>query len=1217
MDQRLHSKILFLVFFVLSGNLLWGQATLPVTRTVWNAGAPTGWTDNGTGSYTSSFACGDSNMGKLDTTGDYYQVWFDVAPADLTFVLKGASASGGSTVKVQESVDGVSWSDIGTYTDYSGGCASPITLGLTSTSRYVKILYDVKVGGNYGVDDLSITALAATKATLPINRTVWGINETGWMNDTDAYTVGGSALRLDASGDFVSVCFLGTACELNVRLSASGSGWAGVAKIQSSSDGTTWTDLETITAIGSSNLDGIVVGPLAIPATATSVRVLYDTKTSGNLRVDDFELLECPASPTACYTDNGNMSIQPVTLNSDNDNWEVITNSPNATTYNGYGYCNCASPSELWLVSPSFDLGAVTTRTLKFFVGEDYTGASMEVLWSTTGDVNTPGDWTSIASITSGATGTQSIDISALSGNPVFFGVKYTSTGQNGSSSSWFLHNFRIEATPDCTTTVLASCVISDITLSNINTTCNQNGTATDGSDDYFTADVTLTFANPPATGTLDLTGDVVGTYSIAVGSLGATSYTFTGVQLTADGTGIDLTATFSGDLLCTLSKIDITTGVSPCVDPSQWIFAPSTPAEVLVGQTTTITVCNADDNGDLVTQGFIPPDPSFFAFSLPGTTVVSGPTGTGPCYDFEVTFDQAGVFTMYAADAGSVLAFDQQNIGVVFPSCAVISEVSGATTQAERYVEIFNPTCADMDISGFKLEQWSQNGNLVYTLTVPASTILGAFETFVFANTPASIGGCGEDTALNGNGDDTYILKDASNRTLDQFGELGVDGDSQPWGYSGMVAIRDYDVCCGNLGAFDNAATGWTFATTTSATPCEHVTIAPYGAGTFTADKECTDIAGWTHYYDTANRYLLFSVKKNGQDIGAIGDAGFAVNLYANSTSSLLSTGTGNYVTNPDGWEIMNRYWKLDVATGKEPSAAVNVKFYYTTDDYNYIAGDNGEAITAAAHSELYAWKINDYTTWNMDPTSLHPTVPFAGAYDQDGFWQYTNAGAASSLDWYYNTILTDFHYAEYQVGHFGAGGLGVGGATGDGAFPVELLSFEAIATPRNQVALSWKTASEVDNDYFVVEHSLDGNRFAQLGKVDGNGTTSEMSSYEFLHQKPILGVNYYRLKQIDIDGSYTYSPIKSVLVDKTTKIFTVRPTLVQEQVYLTLMSENRSDVQIDIISIVGKIITTQSTQVNGFTTYDLNLSDLKSGTYFIKVSSNGISQTEKIVKY
>lgn len=106
------------------------------------------------------------------------------------------------------------------------------------------------------------------------------------------------------------------------------------------------------------------------------------------------------------------------------------------------------------------------------------------------------------------------------------------------------------------------ACDITDIQTSNISP-CNDNGTPGDGSDDFFTADVTVSFVNAPITGTLEITGD--GTASVSVTGL-TSPHTFVGVQMPSDGGAIDLTATFSAEGACTLNDTNTGTAPAPCV---------------------------------------------------------------------------------------------------------------------------------------------------------------------------------------------------------------------------------------------------------------------------------------------------------------------------------------------------------------------------------------------------------------------------------------------------------------------------------------------------------------------------------------------------------------------------------------------------------------------------------------------------------------------------
>jgi hypothetical protein len=93
-------------------------------------------------------------------------------------------------------------------------------------------------------------------------------------------------------------------------------------------------------------------------------------------------------------------------------------------------------------------------------------------------------------------------------------------------------------------------------------------------------------------------------------------------------------------------------------------------------------------------------------------------------------------------------------------------------------------------------------------------------------------------------------------------------------------------------------------------------------------------------------------------------------------------------------------------------------------------------------------------------------------------------------------------------------------------GPLPVSLLSFEGRRVGAT-VALNWATASEQRNDHFVVERSLEGANFLALGTVGGHGTSAATHAYTFVDAQPVAGAAYYRLRQVDTDGTASYSPV------------------------------------------------------------------------------------------
>ncbi len=94
----------------------------------------------------------------------------------------------------------------------------------------------------------------------------------------------------------------------------------------------------------------------------------------------------------------------------------------------------------------------------------------------------------------------------------------------------------------------------------------------------------------------------------------------------------------------------------------------------------------------------------------------------------------------------------------------------------------------------------------------------------------------------------------------------------------------------------------------------------------------------------------------------------------------------------------------------------------------------------------------------------------------------------------------------------------------------PITLLSFSVTTCRGEAVCINWETASEVNNDFFTLERSKDAIQFQSIARLKGNGNSNEQLSYSFVDDLPYTGVSYYRLKQTDYNGVYTYSNIETI---------------------------------------------------------------------------------------
>jgi|GEM_PF-6558953 len=176
----------------------------------------------------------------------------------------------------------------------------------------------------------------------------------------------------------------------------------------------------------------------------------------------------------------------------------------------------------------------------------------------------------------------------------------------------------------------------------------------------------------------------------------------------------------------------------------------------------------------------------------------------------------------------------------------------------------------------------------------------------------------------------------------------------------------------------------------------------------------------------------------------------------------------------------------------------------------------------------------------------------------------------------------------------------------------PVELIYFNAKAQG-SAALLSWSTAWEKDNKGFFLERSADGIQFETIGSVKGNGSTTNISTYQYIDEQPLDGISYYRLKQLDINGAFTYSEIRSVSFygNQTVQIF---PNPAKD--FLTVNFDLDEKCEIRIYKVLGVEIQNVRIEKN-YSTYTIDLANLASGSYIVELNSASVKTTKQFLKY
>ena len=314
------------------------------------------------------------------------------------------------------------------------------------------------------------------------------------------------------------------------------------------------------------------------------------------------------------------------------------------------------------------------------------------------------------------------------------------------------------------------------------------------------------------------------------------------------------------------------------------------------------------------------------------------------------------------------------------------------------------------------------------------------------------------------------------------------------------------------------------------------------------------------------------------------------AQNYYASSTKNL----DGNNATS------------CSVCAAQEdvPFAINNASWFKVcstnTGTYN-VQFDVGSCLFTTApgvQMAILTGSVNNFTNIWM---ATNPTLPSTPVQTSPNFSLAAGACAYLIVDGW-NGDECSYSYVLTNV----AGGCVL--------LPVELLSFNALAK-EDYVDITWATASEKNNAFFNIEKSVDGVNFESIEQVKGQGSRTNAMFYSSQDRKPTSGLSYYRIKQTDYDGQFTYSKIVSVNYDgKGSSNFEIipNPTSNDGETVVKLNSSN-NDVEVTISDINGLEVYRSQEKTN---TGLINIpSGFSKGVYIIKITSKDFSQTKRMI--
>ena len=341
--------------------------------------------------------------------------------------------------------------------------------------------------------------------------------------------------------------------------------------------------------------------------------------------------------------------------------------------------------------------------------------------------------------------------------------------------------------------------------------------------------------------------------------------------------------------------------------------------------------------------------------------------------------------------------------------------------------------------------------------------------------------------------------------------------------------------------------------------------------------------------------------------------------------------------------------------------SANTNNNFYYINSNaYNYVYVEGGSTATIkngyayGGATTSVANNLNNDPCFNIltasDITSYKYFMSLSGGGSREAgsFYDVPNfAGGAILPDNLKITLgasdyaeshaaalalVTTDYEGEIRQGVVGYGGTGTAPDIGadEGEFvltapvcdllPIELVEFTGWYNGVEN-ELHWTTATEINSDYFEIQRSLNGIDFMTIGTTPAAGNSMELLNYIFYDDAPGSGINYYRLKMVDIDGSYDYSNIIAIrLNNEVIQQITVFPNPSNNEITIEYLAAEAENIQIDFLDATGrKVISENRVLMQGVNLLQYEIVHLPNATYFIQFTNTKTGKINgvQVLKY
>lgn len=180
----------------------------------------------------------------------------------------------------------------------------------------------------------------------------------------------------------------------------------------------------------------------------------------------------------------------------------------------------------------------------------------------------------------------------------------------------------------------------------------------------------------------------------------------------------------------------------------------------------------------------------------------------------------------------------------------------------------------------------------------------------------------------------------------------------------------------------------------------------------------------------------------------------------------------------------------------------------------------------------------------------------------------------------------------------------------------PIELKEFNAVPKG-NGVDIHWTTATETNNDYFTIERSRNLEQFEAIQQVPGSGNSYTTKYYSYTDKQPLQGLSYYRIKQTDKDGKFSYSELKAVGYQRNLSDVSVSPVPTQKNILVSFNAIEKGNYTLNIYNVEGKLMLSKELSAeNGINDNSIDVSELPLGIYQLMLSNGVELEHAKFIK-